>query len=151
MFKKFGDFSVNESKTIVMDFQERRQKALFELAEECAREIIAFMQEKGKELLDYKAYDHEWEMDKKPHRGEIQMLFAGITPEHINTYLVFKYANQGGLGTPLFWMYDTESEKIDETLVDWAENSKHVHFFNSIERDYQQRKGYSWDRLKKDN
>jgi hypothetical protein len=149
MFKKFGEFSINESHLIASDYKEKRQKAIFEVAEECAKEVIAFMQSKGHELLDYKAYDHAEYDGNKPYHGEIQMLFAGISEEYVNLYICFKYLNDGGLSWPLFWQHDTLGTKIDKDMAD-HKMSRRQHSFNNIEKDYESRKGYSWDSLKKD-
>lgn len=149
MFKKFDNFFLNESKTFVLDYKEKRQKVVFELAEECSREMIAFMQEKGRELLDYKAYDHyEYDSDQKdrPMNGEIHMLFSGKSPEFANTFIKFMYLNSGGMMHPFFWLHYTLGDVIDKNMID----HKKTHNFDSIEKDYQSRKNYSWDVLKTD-
>jgi len=149
MFKKFGEFNINESKLFISDYKEKRQRAIFDLAEECAKEVIAFMQEKGQELLDYKSYDHaEYDSDK-PYHGEIQMLFSGKSDEYVNSYICFKYLNDGGLSYPFFWQHDTLGTVINDDMAK-HKMSRKVHMFNNIEKDYTSRKGYSWDILKTD-
>lgn len=132
------DEKLLESKTrsnyIYEDFLLDKTRVLIKLAEEYGDRVIEFMQERGHELLD-KQFDTKglcMLFSKDPSK------MPGLAKDNI--LIIFHYLTAtGGFDKYVFSTVTTNETKINHKI-----GLNGLTHFNSIEKEYSQRKGYSW-------